>query len=99
MSFPLRTKRIFITAIEDHNTLEKGAGGLPNRLYENKANNSKNPIMQIPNELLQFVRRDTYSLLVKGDAGAGKTTLSLTILRALNNFSSIILGWGNIWTS
>ncbi|NAL77990.1 hypothetical protein DYY65_07040 [Nitrososphaera sp. AFS] len=83
MSLPLRTKRIFITAIEDHTTLEKGAGGFPNRLYENKANNSKNPIMQIPNELLQFVRRDTYSLLVKGDAGAGKTTLSLTILRAL----------------
>jgi KaiC/GvpD/RAD55 family RecA-like ATPase len=83
MSLPLRTKRIFITDIEDHTTLEKGAGGFPSRLYENKANNSKNPIMQIPNELLQFVRRDTYSLLVKGDAGAGKTTLSLTILRAL----------------
>lgn len=63
--------------------MEKGAGRFPYRLYENTANNSKNAIMQIPNELLQFVRRDTYSLLVKGDAGAGKTTLSLTILRAL----------------
>ena len=43
----------------------------------------------IPYELLEFVRRDTYSLLVKGYAGAGKTTLSLTILRTLkikNNF-------------
>src|SRR5215831_14888526 len=34
-------------------------------------------------ELVQFVLRDTYSLLIKGFAGTGKTTLSLTILRAL----------------
>jgi KaiC/GvpD/RAD55 family RecA-like ATPase len=33
---------------------------------------------------LQFLRYDTYSLLIKGDAGTGKTTLSLTILKALN---------------
>jgi len=39
--------------------------------------------MQIPRELMEFVRHDTYSLLVKGDAGTGKTTLSLTILKAL----------------
>src|SRR5919202_1122040 len=38
----------------------------------------------IPSELLQFLRYDTYSLLIKGDAGTGKTTLSLSILRALN---------------
>ncbi|HEY8111049.1 MAG TPA: gas vesicle protein GvpD P-loop domain-containing protein [Candidatus Nitrosotenuis sp.] len=38
----------------------------------------------IPSELLQFVKRDTYSLLIKGYAGTGKTTLALTILRALN---------------
>jgi KaiC/GvpD/RAD55 family RecA-like ATPase len=37
----------------------------------------------IPNELMQFVHRDTYSLLIKGYSGAGKTTLSLTLLRAL----------------
>src|SRR6476660_3657024 len=40
-------------------------------------------LMQIPPELMQFVKRDTYSLLVKGNSGTGKTTLSLTILRAL----------------
>ena len=37
----------------------------------------------IPSELRQFVQRNTYSLLIKGSAGTGKTTLSLTILRAL----------------
>src|ERR671916_3168182 len=43
----------------------------------------------IPEDLLQFIRRDTYSLLVKGFAGTGKTTLALTILNVLgikNNF-------------
>jgi KaiC/GvpD/RAD55 family RecA-like ATPase len=43
----------------------------------------------IPEELLEFIRRDTYSLLVKGLAGTGKTTLALTILNMLgtkNNF-------------
>ncbi len=38
----------------------------------------------IPSELMQFVKYNTYSLLIKGYAGTGKTTLSLTILRALN---------------
>src|SRR5919197_234707 len=37
----------------------------------------------IPPELMQFVQRNSYSLLIKGSAGTGKTTLSLTILRAL----------------
>jgi KaiC/GvpD/RAD55 family RecA-like ATPase len=40
--------------------------------------------IRIPYELMEFVKRDTYSLLIKGSAGTGKTTLSLTILRALN---------------
>src|ERR671923_1269871 len=37
----------------------------------------------IPTELMEFVKKDTYSLIIKGSAGTGKTTLSLTILRAL----------------
>jgi KaiC/GvpD/RAD55 family RecA-like ATPase len=43
----------------------------------------------MPDELMRFIQRDTYSLLIKGFAGTGKTTLALTILRALeskNNF-------------
>ncbi len=38
---------------------------------------------------MRFIQRGTYSLLIKGFAGTGKTTLALTILRALeskNNF-------------
>ena len=67
--------------------LEKRAGKRPGRL-KNDAN-SRRTTANIPYELLEFVRRDTYSLLVKGYAGTGKTTLSLTILRTLkikNNF-------------
>lgn len=37
----------------------------------------------IPSELREFVKHDTYSLLIKGCAGTGKTTLALTILRTL----------------
>ena len=55
--------------------------------------NSKDPadhtLPHIPEDLLQFIRRDTYSLLVKGFAGTGKTTLALSILNVLgmkNNF-------------
>jgi KaiC/GvpD/RAD55 family RecA-like ATPase len=43
---------------------------------------------RIPNELERFVRRDTYALLIKGKAGTGKTTLSLTILKTLGQASN-----------
>jgi archaellum biogenesis ATPase FlaH len=39
--------------------------------------------LYIPSELQYFVNKDTYSLVIKGGAGTGKTTLSLTILKAL----------------
>ncbi len=45
--------------------------------------------MHLPEDLMHFIQRETYSLLVKGFAGTGKTTLALTILNALgakNNF-------------
>jgi KaiC/GvpD/RAD55 family RecA-like ATPase len=45
--------------------------------------------ISMPDELKRFIQRDTYSLLIKGYAGTGKTTLALTILRSLgssNNF-------------
>jgi KaiC/GvpD/RAD55 family RecA-like ATPase len=38
---------------------------------------------KIPSELMEFLKRDTYSLLIKGYAGTGKTTLALSILRTL----------------
>ena len=43
----------------------------------------------MPDELVRFIQCSTYSLLIKGFAGTGKTTLALTILKALgtkNNF-------------
>jgi KaiC/GvpD/RAD55 family RecA-like ATPase len=46
-------------------------------------------LLDIPSELEEFMRNDTYSLLVKGPSGSGKTTFSLTILHSLkakNNF-------------
>lgn len=45
--------------------------------------------LDIPFELREFMKNDTYSLLVKGPSGSGKTTLSLSLLRSLkekNNF-------------
>ena len=42
-----------------------------------------NGLMHIPEDLTHFILRDTYSLLLKGYAGTGKTTLALTILKAL----------------
>jgi KaiC/GvpD/RAD55 family RecA-like ATPase len=55
----------------------------------NVTNKDNHILPQIPEDLLQFIRRETYSLLVKGFAGTGKTTLALTILNVLgikNNF-------------
>jgi KaiC/GvpD/RAD55 family RecA-like ATPase len=52
-------------------------------------NRTNNSFLDIPPELGEFVRNDTYSLLIKGLSGTGKTTLSLSILRSLkarNNF-------------
>lgn len=52
-------------------------------------NRSNNKFLDIPFELGEFMKNDTYSLLVKGRSGTGKTTLALSILRSLkekNNF-------------
>ena len=37
----------------------------------------------LPDELSEFLSRDTYSLLIKGESGTGKPILALTILRSL----------------
>ena len=44
--------------------------------------------ISMPPELMRFIERDSYSLLIKGYAGTGKTTLALTILRALGRRNS-----------
>ena len=55
----------------------------------NKVNKVTPNLLDIPSELEDFMKNDTYSLLVKGPPGSGKTTFSLTILHSLkakNNF-------------
>ena len=55
----------------------------------NKVNKVTSNLLDIPSELEDFMKNDTYSLLVKGPPGSGKTTFSLTILHSLkakNNF-------------
>ncbi|MGI0028417.1 MAG: RAD55 family ATPase [Nitrososphaera sp.] len=44
--------------------------------------------ISMPHELVRFIQRETYSLLIKGYAGTGKTTLALTVLRALGSRDS-----------
>jgi KaiC/GvpD/RAD55 family RecA-like ATPase len=55
----------------------------------NRVNMVNHILLDIPSELEEFMKNDTYSLLVKGPSGSGKTTFSLTILHSLkakNNF-------------
>ncbi|MGE5822679.1 MAG: RAD55 family ATPase [Nitrososphaerota archaeon] len=55
----------------------------------NIVNRINHSLHDIPSELREFLKNDTYSLLVKGRSGTGKTTFSLSILRSLkakNNF-------------
>ncbi|MDP9488757.1 MAG: AAA family ATPase [Thermoproteota archaeon] len=55
----------------------------------NRVNIVNHNLLDIPLELEEFMKNDTYSLLVKGPSGSGKTTFSLTILHSLkakNNF-------------
>ena len=55
----------------------------------NIVNRTNHSLHDIPSELGEFLKKDTYSLLVKGLSGTGKTTFSLSILRSLkakNNF-------------
>ncbi len=38
------------------------------------------PVGHLPRELLEFFKNDSYSLLIKGKPGAGKTTFALTLM-------------------
>ncbi len=44
----------------------------------------------LPDELVEFLSRDTYSLLIKGESGTGKTVLALSILRALGHVENLL---------
>lgn len=53
----------------------------PNKKKMKKKNSA---IGHLPPELLKFVNNDTYSLLIKGKPGTGKTTLALTLMDNLD---------------
>ncbi len=48
----------------------------------------RNTVGHLPWELLKFVKNDSYSLLIKGKPGTGKTTFALTLLDNLNDDSN-----------
>lgn len=49
-----------------------------------QAQTSSSPAFEgLPEELSEFLSKDTYSLLIKGESGTGKTILALTILKSL----------------
>lgn len=50
---------------------------------DNIVNRTNHSLLDLPFELREFMRNDTYSLLIEGRSGSGKTTLSLSILRSL----------------
>ncbi|MDE1853683.1 MAG: hypothetical protein KGI38_08045 [Thaumarchaeota archaeon] len=51
----------------------------------------KKPVFEgLPEELAEFLSKDTYSLLVKGESGTGKTLLALTILKALMPIDNLL---------
>jgi KaiC/GvpD/RAD55 family RecA-like ATPase len=47
-------------------------------------------IERLPDELARFVSRDTYSLIIRGESGTGKTILALTILKALQPLDNVL---------
>jgi KaiC/GvpD/RAD55 family RecA-like ATPase len=44
----------------------------------------------LPEELSEFLSKGTYSLLLKGDSGTGKTILALSILKALQPIENLL---------
>ena len=50
--------------------------------------NKRNTMGHLPSELLKFVKNESYSLLIKGKPGTGKTTFALTLLDSLNDDSN-----------
>ncbi len=44
----------------------------------------------LPEELAEFLSADTFSLMIKGESGTGKTTLALTILKALQPLKNVL---------
>jgi len=69
------------SANDDNNTINDTDVERPRR-------RRRNPVGHFPWELVKFVKNDSYSLLIKGNPGTGKTTFALTLLDNLNDDSN-----------
>ncbi|MDQ4073965.1 MAG: hypothetical protein M3162_06635, partial [Thermoproteota archaeon] len=73
----------------DSNSAQNGSERDQTSNTKRKRKIAKNPVGHLPKELLRFVENNSYSLLVKGKPGTGKTTFALTLmdnLRADGNY-------------
>src|SRR6476620_5967591 len=80
------------TDTNDH--ISDVSGGVPATNHDDHPSKKKkmpikkNSFGHLPNEILKFVKNDSYSLLVKGKPGTGKTTFALTLMDNLNHDSN-----------
>jgi KaiC/GvpD/RAD55 family RecA-like ATPase len=70
-----------ISSSDDDNSINSTDVYIPKR-------NKRNTMGHLPRELLKFVKNESYSLLIKGKPGTGKTTFALTLLDSLNDDSN-----------
>jgi KaiC/GvpD/RAD55 family RecA-like ATPase len=71
--------------INDNSELDKKNG---NNVDKKKLDIKKESVGHLPDELLKFVNNDSYSLLVKGNPGTGKTIFALTLMDNLDHNSN-----------
>src|SRR6187551_820970 len=69
------------SANEENNSINNTDVDIPGR-------RKRNTVGHLPWELLKFVKNESYSLLIKGKPGTGKTTFALTLLDNLNDDSN-----------
>ena len=72
----------------NRNSANDDNNNINNTDVEKPRRRKRNPVGHFPRELLKFVKNDSYSLLIKGNPGTGKTTFALTLLDNLNDDSN-----------
>ncbi len=72
----------------NRNSANDDNNGINNTDVEGPRRRKRNTMGHLPWELLKFVKNDSYSLLIKGKPGTGKTTFALTLLDNLNDDSN-----------
>lgn len=72
----------------NRNTANDDNNSINNTDFDRPRRNKRNTVGHLPYELLKFVKNESYSLLIKGKPGTGKTTFALTLLDNLNDDSN-----------